>query len=76
VPTAATQRRVFRELGVRVRSARERVGLTQEEAAARTGIDYKRYQRLEAGSVNATVRTLARVAEAFGVDVWKMLCGG
>jgi transcriptional regulator with XRE-family HTH domain len=76
VPTAATQRRIFRELGVRVRRAREQAGLTQEDAAARARIDYKRYQRLEAGSVNATIRTLARVAEAFSVDLWKMLCSG
>lgn len=47
--------------------------MTQEEAAARARIDYKRYQRLEAGSVNATIRTLARVAEALGTDLWTML---
>ena len=47
--------------------------MTQEAAAARSGIDYKRYQRLEAGGVNATMRTLLRVAEALGTDVWGMI---
>lgn len=60
-------------MALRVRRARERAGLTQEAAASAAGIDYKRYQRLEAGTVNATMRTLARVAEALGTDVWKML---
>jgi transcriptional regulator with XRE-family HTH domain len=50
-------------------------GLTQEVAASDAGIDYKRYQRLEAGTVNATMRTLARVAEALGTDLWSMLAG-
>lgn len=75
VPTAAAQRRLLRELGVRVRRRREAAGLTQEAAASGAGIDYKRYQRLEAGTVNATMRTLARVAEALGTDAWTMLAG-
>jgi transcriptional regulator with XRE-family HTH domain len=49
--------------------------LTQEEAADRAGIDYKRWQRLESGTVNATLRTLLRVADALGTNVWEMLQG-
>ena len=44
-----TERRVLRQIGVRIRAAREAAGLTQEDAAHRAGIDYKRWQRLEAG---------------------------
>ena len=47
--------------------------MTQEQAAATSGIDYKRWQRLELGQVNATVRTLHRVAEALGTDFWKLV---
>lgn len=61
------------DLGRRLRSAREQAGLTQEEAASRAGIDYKRLQRLEAGSVNPTVRTLDRVAKALGTDFWSLV---
>jgi len=75
VPSAAEQRRILKELGSLVRRARERAGMTQEEAAGRARIDYKRYQRLESGSVNATFRTLARVAQALGTDVWTLLRG-
>jgi transcriptional regulator with XRE-family HTH domain len=67
---------VLKELARRIRSARESAGLTQEVVAARSGIDYKRYQRIEHGVVNATVRTLARVAEALGLDFWKLLGQG
>lgn len=49
--------------------------MTQEETAASARIDYKRYQRLEGGTVNATIRTLSRVAQAFRTDVWTMLRG-
>ncbi|MFH0899245.1 MAG: helix-turn-helix transcriptional regulator [Pseudomonadota bacterium] len=64
---------ILRELGIRIRVAREAAKLTQEEAASRAGIDYKRWQRLEAGTVNATVRTLVRVAGAVGEDFWTLL---
>ena len=47
--------------------------MTQEEAAAAAGMDYKRWQRLEEGVVNPTVRTLARVAKALGTDFWMLL---
>jgi transcriptional regulator with XRE-family HTH domain len=61
------------DLGLRIRAARSNAGLTQEAAASRAGIDYKRYQRLETGRVNATVRTLHRVAIALETDFWSLL---
>lgn len=65
--------RVVREVGARVKAARQAAGLTQEEAAASAGIDYERYQRIEQGTINVTVRTLVRVARACRTDFWKML---
>lgn len=64
---------VLREAGRRIAVAREGLDLTQEEAAHRARIDYKRWQRLESGTVNATLRTLLRVAEALDMSVWVML---
>jgi transcriptional regulator with XRE-family HTH domain len=46
--------------------------LTQEIAASRCGIDYKRYQKIELGRVNVTVRTLVRIADGLGVDFWRL----
>lgn len=65
--------RIIREVGELVREARERAGLTQEEAASKAGIDYKRWQRIESGDVNATIRTLVRVASACRVDFWSLI---
>ena len=61
-------------LGLKVRAARARAGLTQEEAAAASAIDVKRWQRIELGTVNATMRTLDRIASALDTTVWQMLC--
>jgi transcriptional regulator with XRE-family HTH domain len=63
----------LREIGRRIRLARESVGLTQEEAAGRSRIDYKRWQRIELGSVNVTVRTLLRVAATLDKTIWELL---
>jgi transcriptional regulator with XRE-family HTH domain len=60
--------RVLRDIGARVREARHAASLTQEEAADRAGIGLKRWQVLEYGSANVTVRTLVRVANALGVS--------
>lgn len=65
--------KVLKELGRRIRRARIAADLTQEEAAAAAGIDYKHWQELEAGRVNATMRTLVRVAAAVGLRVWDLL---
>ena len=47
--------------------------LSQEAAAAEAGVDYKRWQRLEQGAVNPTVRTLVRVAGVLGKTFWSLI---
>ncbi len=64
---------MLRGVGRRVQAARVAAGLSQEAAAANSGIDYKRWQRLEDGSVNPTVRTLVRVASAVGTSFWRLM---
>jgi transcriptional regulator with XRE-family HTH domain len=71
--SADETQRVVREMGALVRRARTKAGITQEDAAHAAGIDYKRWQRLEAGEVNPTIKTLARVADAIGTDFWSLL---
>jgi len=39
-------------------------------------IDWRRWQRLENGTVNPTVRTLLRVSTALGTTFWKLLTPG
>jgi transcriptional regulator with XRE-family HTH domain len=62
------------ELGHRVRAARLAADLSQQQAATKADVDFRYYQRLEKGRINPTVRTLARVAKAFGMTVWDLFC--
>jgi transcriptional regulator with XRE-family HTH domain len=52
-----------------LRRLREAKGWTQTEAATRLGMKVQQFQQIEAGTNNATMVTLARVAEGFGVDI-------
>jgi transcriptional regulator with XRE-family HTH domain len=61
--------RARKRLAQTVRRRREDLGLSQEAAAHAIHIATRHYQKLEAGSLNITLRTLTRVAEAFGVAI-------
>ncbi len=50
-----------------------RAGLTQEELADRLGIAVKNLQRIESGRQNLTLRTVARICRAAGVDAEHVL---
>jgi transcriptional regulator with XRE-family HTH domain len=68
-------KRATRELAARIKAARVAGGLTQEVLAAKSGIAYRRYQALESGRANTTFRTLVRIADTLGIDVWQLLGG-
>jgi len=63
-------------IGARIRAARLAVGLSQEHAAERAGVGYKRWQEIEGGSANPTIRTLDRIASTLGVEIWNILRKG
>lgn len=56
-----------------LRAARVRADITQEDLAEKTKIDVKRIQRIEAGTVNATVKTLVKIASALNLSFWELL---
>ncbi len=66
--------REIQAIAARLRALRRARGLTQWALAER-GVSYKYYQRLEAGHINPTVRTLARVARALGVPLQALFAG-
>src|SRR5262249_255781 len=55
------------------RDAREAAGITQEQLAARSHISVQMVRRLEAGTSNPTLATLAPIAEQLGVSVAELL---
>lgn len=57
------------ELVEQVRSARERLGMTQSELASRIGSTQPAVARLEAGGVTPSLDTLHRIAEALSLEL-------
>lgn len=56
-----------------IRTARERAGLTQEEAAHRAGISWPTWQRAESGAtvpIRLTRRAIAAVLGVDEADLW------
>lgn len=65
--------RLQRVLAKNVRIRREQLELTQEAAAHLMGIATRHLQKLEAGELNVTLRTLCRVAKALESQVGLLL---
>ena len=58
---------IRRVVGENVRRCREEAGLSQEDLAARMGVEQGYVSRLEAGNRNPTIVTIWHAAEALGV---------
>lgn len=72
-PRAATEEDLYQRLALNVRRLREAAGLTLEQAAERSGMYWRHWQKVEAGEVNATLRTLARLGLALEVDPGELI---
>lgn len=55
-------------VGRAVCAIRKSKGLTQEEVANRAGIGWRHMQKIEAGQINTTLRTISNIAAVLGVD--------
>ena len=60
-------------LGTNLREARERLGLTQEQVADRSGVHATEVSRIEAGKRDPQVSTVERLAEAVKVKPGRLL---
>ena len=63
-----TDERLLRLLGNKVQRLRRERGWTQE-GMSRFGFEIKYYQRIEYGERNLSVKSLNKLAKAFGVTV-------
>lgn len=60
---------LLKDLGKRLRAARERTGLTQEETADRAGISRRSYRTIESGAAAARATTLFNIARSLGLEI-------
>lgn len=63
------------DLGSNLRAARERLGLTQEQVAQRSGVHATEVSRIESGKRDPQVSTLRRLAEAVEMKPGQLLDG-
>jgi transcriptional regulator with XRE-family HTH domain len=63
-----TEEVLRRRLAANVRAFREGAPLTLKAAAARAEMNLTHWQKVEAGTVNITLHTLTRLADALDVD--------
>lgn len=68
-----TEQQLRERVAQNVRRMRTAAGLTIEVAAERAGLDARHWQKIEAAETSATLRTLARLADAFAVDPGMLL---
>lgn len=60
-------------LGTKLRESREKLGLTQEQVAERSGVHATEVSRIEGGKRDPKVSTLERLAEALEVKPGQLL---
>jgi len=65
--------RLSRTLVRTIRERRTLLGMTQEEIAHSIGVTARHYQKIEAGRVNVTLRTLCGIADALKIAPGELL---
>lgn len=64
------------EIGGRIRSAREALGMTRDAFAEAVGISSQFASDLERGRMGASVETVCRICQVLGVTADQLLLGG
>lgn len=59
----------LKNLGAKIRAARQAAGLSQAQLAEVISMDRENYAKIERASINVTVDTLVRIARGIGVRV-------
>lgn len=70
-----TGKKAIRKFGKRVRQARVSCGWSQEELAFELEVDRSYVSSLERGQRNPTLKTIAKVAEAFQLTISELCLG-
>lgn len=73
VPVSSADDLGMAGLGTNLREARERLGLTQEQVAERSGVHATEVSRIEGGKRDPKVSTVVRLAKAVEVEPGELL---
>jgi transcriptional regulator with XRE-family HTH domain len=65
---------ILRQIGARIKDARTAAGLSQQAVADVAGINREYLSRVERGTENVSILTLARIAEALDTPLRNLLC--
>ena len=60
---------ILKQAGIKLRFFRRRLGLTQTQLASASEITVRHFQRIESGSLNATVETYWRLCNSLGITL-------
>jgi len=63
---------ISKHIGKTIREYRKSQGLSQEKLAERVGTKHTDIGKLERGERNVTLRTLERVAQSLGIEVYQL----
>jgi transcriptional regulator with XRE-family HTH domain len=61
-----TRTKFLKTIGVNVRQGRAKLGLTQEELAEKSGLDFRQVGFIERGEINSTLKTLQKISKGLG----------
>lgn len=64
------------ESGVRIRTRRKELGLTQETVAEKIGITPSFYSQIESGARRASINTFVSISQELSVSLDYLLCNG
>jgi len=63
----------LKQIGNKLKQARNNAGLSQEKVSEINNIDYKYYQRIESGCVNITIKTLLKLSKSLKIEPSELL---
>ena len=63
----------LKAIGAAIRSHRDRLGISQEDAAHEADLGVRQWSRIETGQVEVRFSTLLRVAQALGTTLSDLL---
>jgi len=64
---------LLKSIGSRIQKIRVNRGITQDELGEKVGLNPKYISAIECGQRNITIKTLAKIADGLGVELFELL---